>query len=117
MCEVILFNYLHRDSGNWKKFGSKKVSNADQLTLSEIEENIRVNLIDQEYFYPVQVGIKKFKFHRYSDDFSWYEFDSVEIIGNIDLHKKELKSISDFILLLEEMHKMKNFDIYLMGAF
>jgi hypothetical protein len=100
MSEVIRFNYLHRDLGNWKKFGSKKFSNPDQLTLHEIEQKIRQNLTDQEYFYPEQVEIKKFKFHRYLDDYSWYEFESVEILDT-DSPNKELKSISEFLLLLE----------------
>lgn len=100
MSEVIRFNYLYRDSENWKKFGSKKFSNPDQLTIQEIEQKIRENLIDQEYFYPDKVGIKKFKFHRYLDDYSWYEFQSVEVLVNIDMPQKELKSISDFLLLL-----------------
>jgi len=59
MSEVIRFNYLYRNSGNWKKFGSKKFSNPEKLTIEEIEQKIRQNLIDQEYFYPDQVGIKK----------------------------------------------------------
>jgi len=101
MSEVIRFNYLYRDSGNWKKFGSKRFSNPAQLTVEEIEEKIRQNLIDREYFYPEQVGIKKFKFHRYLDDYSWYEFESVEILINIDSPTKELKSISDFLLQLK----------------
>ena len=101
MTEVIRFNYLHRDSGNWKKFGRKKFSNPDQLTIEEIEQRIRQNLIDQEYFYPDQVGIKKFKFHKYLDDYSWYEFESVEILTNIESSEKELKSISNFLLQLE----------------
>lgn len=102
MCEVIRFNYLHRDSGNWKKFGSKKFSNPEQLTIEEIEQKIRENLIDQSYFYPDQVEIKKFKFHRFLDDYSWYEFESVEIIKPTDQPVKELKSISQFIAQLEK---------------
>lgn len=101
MSEVIRFKYLHRDSGNWKKFGSKRFSNPEQLTLVEIEQKIRQNLIDQEYFYPDQVGIKKFKFHRCLDDYSWYEFESIEILDT-DSPKKELKSISEFLLQLEK---------------
>lgn len=103
MSEVIQFNYLHRDSGNWKKFGSKLFSNPGQLTLEEIEQKIRTNLIDQEYFYPNQVGIKKFKFHRHLDDYSWYEFESVEIIGSVDPPKKKMKSISSFLLKLKKL--------------
>jgi hypothetical protein len=103
MSEVIRFNYLHRDSGNWKKFGSKIFSNPEQLRLDEIEQIIRENLIDHEYFYPDQVGIKKFKFHRYLDDYSWYEFESIEIIENNGPPNKELNPISSFLLLLKEM--------------
>ena len=36
MSEVIRFNYLYRDSGNYKKFGRKKFSNSEQLTIEEI---------------------------------------------------------------------------------
>lgn len=102
MNEIICFNYLYRDSGNWKKFGSKLFSNPDKLTIEEIEQKIRKNLIDQEFFYPDQVGIKKFKFHRYLDDYSWYEFESVEILTNIESSTKELKSISLFLVQFEK---------------
>jgi hypothetical protein len=104
MSEVIRFNYLHRDSGNWKKFGSKIFSNPEQLTVKEIEQKIRKNLIDQAYFYPDQVDIKKFKFHRYLGDYSWYEFESVEILENTKHPDKELKSINNFLV---ELHMMK----------
>lgn len=101
MSEVIRFNYMHRDSGNWKKYGSKLFVNPDQLTLEEIEQQILANLIDQEYFYPDQVGIKKFKFHRYLDDYSWYEFESVEMLDSIDPLQKNLKPISSFLFKLK----------------
>lgn len=103
MSEVIQFNYLHRDSGNWKKFGSKIFSNPEQLTIEEIEQGIRQSLIDRQYFYPEQVGIKKFKFHRYLDDYSWYEFESVEAIEKTGLPKKKIKSISDFLFKLKQV--------------
>jgi len=100
MNEVIRFNYLHRDSGNWKKFGRKKFSNPKGLSIEEIEKKIRQNLIDGMYFYPEKVGIKKFKFHRFCDDYSWYEFESVEVI-EISKKKKLKLSISDFCTLME----------------
>lgn len=102
MSEVIRFNYLHRDSGNRKKFGSKLFSNPDQLTLEEIENKIRQNLIDREYFYPDQVGIKKFKFHRHLNDYSWYEFESIEVIDQNVQPQKQFKSISDFLLQFKQ---------------
>lgn len=102
MIEVIRFNYLYRDSGNYKKFGIKRFSNPEQLTVEEITQTLEQKLIDHAYFYPEQVGIKKFKFHRYMDDYSWYEFESVEILENIELPKKELESINSFILKLKK---------------
>jgi hypothetical protein len=103
MSKFIRFNYLYRDSGNYKKFGSKLFLNPDQLTLEEIELKIRANLIDQEYFYPDQVGIRKFKFHRYLDDSYWYEFKSIEGLESTDPFKKDLKSINSFFELIQEM--------------
>ncbi len=94
MSKIVRFNYLYRDSGNYKKFGSKLFSNPDQLSLEEIERNIRQNLIDHEYFYPDKVGIKRFKFHRYLDDYSWYEFESVETLDKSDSRRKKTETIS-----------------------
>jgi len=102
MSDVIHFNYLYRDSGNYKKFGSKRFSNPEQLTIEEITQSFILNLIDGSYFYPEQVGITKFKFHWHLDDSSWYEFESVEILNNIEPPKKELESINDFILKLKK---------------
>lgn len=101
MNEIILLHYLYRDSGNWKKFGSKRFSNPDQLTIEEIEQKLRENLIDQEYFYPEKVGIKKFKFHRNLDDYSWYEFESVEMVENSVCLMEEYESILNLLELLK----------------
>lgn len=101
MNEVIQFNYLHRDSGNWKKFGFKRFSNPEKLPLQEIETKIRQNLIDGMYFYPEKVGIKKFKFHQFCDDYSWYEFESVEVTNYFSV-KTSLITIYQFISLLKE---------------
>ncbi len=101
MSEVIRFNYLYRDSGNWEKFGNKMFSNPDLFSFTEIEQKIRQNLIDQEYFYPDQVGIKKFKFHRNLDDNSWYVYESVDLLENSDIEKDKMESINNFLVLLK----------------
>ena len=100
ICKAIRFNYLYRDSGNYKKFGSKLFSNPERIPIKDIEQKIRQNLIDQQYFYPDRVGIKKFKFHQYLDDYSWYEFVSVEMVEKTDLQKK-INSIGEFLFQLE----------------
>jgi len=111
MTEVIQFNYLHRDSGNWKKFGCKKFSNPEKLSIEVIEKKIRQNLIDGAFFYPEKVGIKKFKFHRFCDDYSWYEFESIEVIQNFQKRKPKL-TICQFCALLEKMNAL---EVYIMG--
>lgn len=59
-------------------------------------EKLSESLIDQSFFYPKKVGIEKFRFHRYLDDTSWYEFESVKEINSQSLHKK-LQTINSFI--------------------
>lgn len=80
MAKGIRFHYLYRDSGNYKKFGHKDFSNPNNLTVEEITLRIRQALIDTEFFYPEKAGIRKFRFHRYCDDYSWYEFEKIEEI-------------------------------------
>jgi len=87
MAKGIRFHYLYRDSGNYKKFGYKNFSNPNNLTVEEITQRIRQALIDTEFFYPEKLGIRKFRFHRYCDDYSWYEFESVEEIQTHYLHQ------------------------------
>jgi hypothetical protein len=80
MVTNICFNYLYRDSGNYKKFGHKDYSNPENLTIEEAERQLRECLISTEFFFPEQAGITKFRFHRYHDESSWYEFESLEMI-------------------------------------
>ena len=97
MPQNIRFYFLYRDSGNYKKFGFKDFSNPSSLTLVEIEQAIRSNLISTEFFYPEKVGIQKFRFHRYYDDFSWYEFEKIELLNS----RKPRQSIDEFLQLLK----------------
>lgn len=97
MSQNIRFYYLYRDSGNYKKFGFKDFSNPFSLSLDEIEQTIRKNLISSEFFYPEKIGIQKFNFQRFCDDFSWYEFEKVEFVDSI----KPQKSINEFFQVLQ----------------
>jgi len=96
MAKGIRFNYLYRDSGNYKKFGHKDFSNPNNLTVDEITLRIRQSLIDTEFFYPEKACIRKFLFHRYCDDYSWYEFESIEEIES----QYSLESIEELIAKL-----------------
>ncbi len=93
MRKSIRFHYLHRDSGNYKTFGFQDFSNPNKLSLEEIQARITEKLISEEFFYPEESGIEKFEFHRYCDDYSWYEFNGLEIVSG----KIPEKSIEEFI--------------------
>ena len=97
MTKNIRFHYLYRDSGNYKKFAHKDFSNPDHLSLTEIKRELEKYLIDGQYFYPEAVGIKKFRFHRYCDDYSWYEMELIELVES----RKITVTISDFIFKLK----------------
>ena len=81
MANNIRFHYLHRYSGNYKIFGFRDFSNPNDLSLDEIQKRIKEKLINEEFFYPKESGIEKFKFHRYCDDYSWYEFECLEMVS------------------------------------
>lgn len=97
MAKNIRFHYLHRDSGNYKKFGHKDFSNPDSLSIDEIKQKLESYLIDGMFFYPEKVGIEKFWIHRYCDDYSWYEMEKIKFVES----GKCKKSISEFIALLK----------------
>lgn len=99
MLKSIRFNYLYRDSGNYKMYASKIFSNPEQLSLKEITSQLTEKLIDQQFFYPEEVGIEKFRFHRYLDDTTWYEFESVEEINYHSSHKNR-ETFNHFISIV-----------------
>jgi hypothetical protein len=111
MSEVFRFNYTYHDNGNRQEFGSKLLSNPEHLSLKEIERKIHENLLDHKYFYPNRLEIKRFKPIWNLDDYSWYVFESVELVDRY-VQNKKLRSINRFCSLLE---KMNDFNTYLMG--
>ena len=91
--DKIKFNFLFRDEGNYKTFGYEILNNSNKLNVSDIEKKIRSKLIDSEFFFPKELGIKKFSFLDSEFDNSWYEFEGVEKIlifedyANIDKYR------------------------------
>ncbi len=78
----IKFNYLYRDAGNHKVWGSEIFSNPDSLSLNLIDESINQSLIDGQFFDPKYWKEKRLHFDDWDleIDHSWNEFESVEII-------------------------------------
>jgi hypothetical protein len=102
MATNIRFHYLYRDSGNYKTFGFQDFSNPNNVSLKQIQIEITKKLISNEFFYPEESGIAKFEFHRYCDDYSWYEFESLERVqGNTSA-----KTIDEFIAVLSTIPRI-----------
>lgn len=81
----IKFNYLYRDSANYKKYGSVILSNPNNVEISEIEALIRSKLIDGEWFYANEWGLPELFLDTfdYRVDPTWHEFKSVEYSNEI----------------------------------
>jgi hypothetical protein len=77
----IKFNYLYRDGGNYKVWGSEILSNPDSILLVEVEQRIRKSLIDGEFFDPKYWKVKRLKHSDWVPelDHTWNEFDSIEM--------------------------------------
>lgn len=110
MSLIVRLNYFYKDSTNNKKFASKLFSNPFRLSLDKIDKCLKERLICEKFFYPEQVGVRKFKFHRYNKrDYSWYEYESIEPFEgeNIDMNdliEKLDASINGFLLDLSHMY-------------
>lgn len=50
MATDIKFNYLYRDASNYKQFGNVIMSNLNNMCIDLINDIIRRNLIDGEFF-------------------------------------------------------------------
>jgi len=76
----IKFNYLYRDSGNYKKYKSVIFSNPDGVGLSELETFIKPKLISETWFYAQQWDLPEIftDMVDFRIDPSWHEFESIE---------------------------------------
>ncbi len=79
----IKFNYLYRDAGNYKTYGSVVFSNPQQREINLLEEILRKQLIDSQFFDPANFKVPTLKHLDFAYDskldHSWNEFESFEI--------------------------------------
>jgi hypothetical protein len=76
----IKFNYLYRDSGNYKQFGNIVLSNLNNIAVDLIEDIVRGNLIDEEFFDAHKWGVPLLLFDtKNEDDHEWHEFERIEM--------------------------------------
>ena len=99
----IRFSYLYRDAGNYKLFGETIFSNADGLSLIEIETRIKSSLIDAEFFSAEEWGIIPLEFEETDEelDHGWHEYEGIEMT------KKDLTyvlTMLEFIQFIESKY-------------
>ena len=92
----IKFNYLYRDAGNYKKWGSVVFSNPDEMTFSSVAAYLRDVFSDENLFVAHQILVPEVFFYTRgnatSDDHCFHEFDKVEetLEPPNDLHSRTI---------------------------
>jgi hypothetical protein len=96
----IKFNYLYRDSGNYKKYGSVIFANPNNIRLLEFEALIRSKLIDEIWFYADEWGLPEIftKIIDFRVDPTWHEFESIEFTDKRATKKMELHEFLKLIM-------------------
>lgn len=99
----IQFNYLYRDAGNFKQFGSVVFDNYQCIPIEEIENQLRATLIDGQYFVAAKVGVPDLWISAYDAemDHGWHEFEG---LGAIDSNSDNVDSrdITTFLNVLRQ---------------
>mgnify|MGYP005820486149 CR=1 FL=1 len=83
---------MHRNFGNYKKFGQLIFPNKSNLKIKTATSILRNKLIDQEYFYPSKVDIPKFNTCDFDLDTDWYEFIKFSYTSEKPTEKKDIES-------------------------
>lgn len=94
----IKFNYIYRDAGNYKEFGTIIFSNPDQIETKQVESIIKKRLIDSEFFIANEWNIPTLHFEKWIEelDHELHEFESIE--SSYDNPNDKLnRTILDFI--------------------
>lgn len=92
----IKFSYLYRDAANYKQWHEEIFTNQYNFPIKEIDEFIRNCLIDREWFYVNEFGLKDLHVHTWDNeiDHIWHEFDCITETSE----PATKKDIADFLL-------------------
>jgi hypothetical protein len=78
----IRFNYLHRDAGNYKKWGSVIFANPEELTSQSVASQLMDAFPEENLFIAHQIRVPEVFFYTRgnatSDDHCFHEFDRIE---------------------------------------
>jgi hypothetical protein len=85
---------MYRDYANYKNHGEVIFSNAENLSLDEVEKQLRSMLKDDTWFYVSKWGLKDLHFEKYDDeiDHAFHEFESLELTNEEPTEQNSIKS-------------------------
>lgn len=89
-------DYLYRDAGNYKQYGSVIFTNVFDISITYFVDLAKLVFIDGIYFDPLVLGIDTLYIHEYNSEFdhTWHELEKVSL--TFDPPAVSL-DISDFI--------------------
>ena len=98
------FNYLYRDAGNDKSWGTLIFRNPEGLPVNEIEQRLRKSFFQHDLFIASQIGVPDVFLYGANDatedDISFHEFDSVELTDDAP-NDQGNRSIREFLEVTE----------------
>ncbi len=112
----ILFDYLYRDAGNNKLYGSVIFRGLSNLPIHIMLNEVETYLYQRIYFIPELLGVPRLKFEKYNEDLDhiWHEFDSISkttrpLMDNRDFSEiiNSLKHKPQFLISQEEFEEIE----------
>lgn len=98
----IQLNYRYRDGANYKQNHSEIFSNQERLPLQQVEDCIKLALIDEMWFYADKWKLKDLHQYQWDNeiDHEWHEHDSIE-----ETEEAATKGdIADFLELIKKVN-------------
>ncbi|MFL9844177.1 hypothetical protein [Flavobacterium rhizosphaerae] len=98
----IKLNYLYRDASNYKQYGSVVFANTNNIAAKTINNIIKSNLIDGEFFVAEAWEIPVLYFDNIIDaDHNWHEFQNIEVTAEMPYSNLEIENLLNKILVVE----------------
>jgi hypothetical protein len=115
MASAVMFNYLYRDGGNFKAWGTVVFSNDETVSLSDVEARLRRAFNPDGLFIASQILVPEVFLYLHDRITRWdhcfHEFHSVDLCS-ADPDDLWLRSIRAFLekVEIESSHGWRTFD-------
>lgn len=97
------FEYLYRDAGNFKRFGSAILASRDNVSIDSAKERLGRVLIDGAFFAAEKVGLPSLRFDDFLPhlDHGWHEFFALTEEEEGELQELAFSDFKSFVSALE----------------